>query len=107
MAPSKSIKSALFRLLVLGILYDEDTYGYDIIDKIKTISDNTIIMKEGTLYPLLKLLKKEQLLRSNWRKSSKGKSRKYYSITEGGKASFKRQKKDWESMNEMINKLRK
>lgn len=64
-------------------------------------------MKEGTLYPLLKSLKKNQLLRSSWKKSKLGKPRKYYTITERGKAEYKRLIADWEFMNSMIVNLGK
>lgn len=102
MTTTKPTKSAIFKILVLGIIYKEETYGYDIIDKIKTLSKSEILMKEGTLYPLLKSLKGNQLLRSSWKKSQLGKSRKYYSITERGKAEYKRLIAEWNQMNAMI-----
>ena len=105
MSTTKTTKSAIFKILVLGIIYKEETYGYDIIDKIKILSKSEILMKEGTLYPLLKSLKGHQLLRSSWKKSKLGKSRKYYSITERGKAEYKRLIVEWNQMNLMITSL--
>ncbi|MFT4536457.1 MAG: PadR family transcriptional regulator PadR [Saprospiraceae bacterium] len=105
MSTTKSTKSAIFKILVLGILYKEETYGYDIRDKIKILSNDEILMKEGTLYPLLKSLKSSQLLRSNWKKSKLGKARKYYSVTERGKAEYKRLIIEWNQMNSMIRNL--
>ncbi|MFT6338680.1 MAG: DNA-binding PadR family transcriptional regulator [Halioglobus sp.] len=102
MSTTKSTKSAIFKILVLGILYKEETYGYDIIEKIKILSNSEIVMKEGTLYPLLKSLKTNQLLRASWKKSQLGKARKYYSITERGKAEYNRLIIEWNQMNAMI-----
>ena len=105
MSTTKSTKSTIFKILVLGILYKEETYGYDIRDKIKTLSNDEILMKEGTLYPLLKSLKSSQLLRSSWKKSKLGKARKYYSVTERGKAEYKRLIIEWNQMDSMITNL--
>ena len=106
MSSTKSTKSAIYKILVLGIIYNDETYGYDIIEKIKTLSKSAISMKEGTLYPLLKSLKNQQLLRSSWKKSQLGKSRKYYSITERGKVEYKRMISEWNQMHEMITSLK-
>jgi len=105
MPTTKSIKSAIFKILVLGILYKEETYGYDIIDKIKNLSNGEVLMKEGTLYPLLKSLKSNQFLHSSWKNSKLGKARKYYSITEQGKAEYRHLIIEWNQMNAMIIKL--
>jgi len=102
MSTTKATKSVIFKILVLGIIYKDETYGYDIIEKIKSLSKSEILMKEGTLYPLLKSLKSSQLLRSSWKKSKLGKSRKYYSITERGKVEYKRLISEWNQMNAMI-----
>lgn len=106
MSSTKSTKSAIYKILVLGIIYNDETYGYDIIEKINTLSKSAISMKEGTLYPLLKSLKNQQLLRSSWKKSQLGKSRKYYSITERGKVEYKRMISEWNQMHEMITSLK-
>lgn len=105
MSSSKSTKSAAFKILILGIIYKEDTYGYDIIDQMKLLSSGQIQMKEGTLYPILKSLSKKEFLRASWKKSPNGKSRKYYGITERGKAEYKRHKQEWEFLNTIIHSL--
>ena len=54
-------KNGFFKLelLILSILKNEDCYGYEITSKIKKITNNTIIIKDGTLYPILmKLLER-------------------------------------------------
>ncbi len=105
MTATKPIKSAIFKILLLGIVYKDEAYGYDIIEKIKVISNSEILMKEGTLYPLLKSLQNKQLIRSNWKKSKGGKPRKYYSITELGKIEYKKLRSEWNMMNLMITYL--
>ncbi len=61
MSISKPTKSAIFKILVLGIVYKTEIYGYGIIKQIGKLSDGDIEMKEGTLYPLLKKLHADNL----------------------------------------------
>lgn len=103
---TKSTLSVANKILILGVLYDEEAYGFGIIEEIEKISDEAIVIKEGTLYPILKTLKSKQLVRSQWRKSPAGKSRKYYTITERGKAEYKRLIIEWNQLNHIISNQR-
>lgn len=79
-------KNGFFKLelLVLSILNVEDCYGYQLTTKIKKITNNTIVIKDGTLYPiLLKLLDKKYV--STYDQIVGKKIRVYYHIESLGK----------------------
>ena len=66
---------------ILLVLRCSDDYASSIIQKLKDVD---IIVVEGTLYPLLTRLKKDGLLSYEWRESTQGPPRKYYTLTPDG-----------------------
>lgn len=77
------IRRGVLELCILSIISDEtEVYPSDIIMKLK---ESELIVKEGTLYPLLTRLKNSGLLHYNWRESTSGPPRKYYHITDTGR----------------------
>jgi PadR family transcriptional regulator PadR len=70
-------------LLILRLLRDEEMYGYEIVQAIRSQTDAVIAVGEGVVYPVLHGLEREGALRSR-RKAVNGRSRIYYSLTKGG-----------------------
>lgn len=71
-------------MLVLSLLKVNDCYGYELVKKIKEVSNNTLDIKEGTLYPVVhNLLKKEYI--SSHDEIVNRKIRVYYHIEPSGK----------------------
>ncbi|MEX0967173.1 MAG: helix-turn-helix transcriptional regulator [Bacteroidia bacterium] len=71
--------------LILKLLSDNgQVYGYEVIQKIKLISDGQMLITEGALYPALHKLEQEGLLTTETRMVS-GRQRKYYSLSAKGK----------------------
>jgi PadR family transcriptional regulator PadR len=82
----KQLRKGVLELAILGNLYHESHYGYSLI---KSISDEGHIeITEGTIYPILGRLAKEDLVQSEWMESKQGPPRKYYSLTDKGKETF-------------------
>ncbi|MEY8700552.1 PadR family transcriptional regulator [Streptococcus ferus] len=69
----------LIEYLILAIVEQQDSYGYEISQTIKLLAD----IKESSLYPILKRLEKAGFL-STYSQQYQGRKRKYYSITESG-----------------------
>lgn len=91
-------------LLVLSVLENENMYGYEMIKKIKTKSENLFEFQEGTLYPILHKLEEKGFISSYWDEVS-GKERKYYSITDEGKKQLKSQKEEWKEFSTRVNQV--
>lgn len=92
--------------IVLSVLCQLSTskYGYSLVQQ---LSDNNVPIEANTLYPLLRRLEKQGLLKSEWETSST-KPRKYYVTTPLGNSVYESLKQEWmhmvENMNNLMNK---
>ena len=87
------LKRGLLDVCVLAAIRDKDSYGYQIIKDMKPYLE----MSESTLYTILKRLEGAQMLTVRSVEFD-GRLRKYYHITEYGKARFKEFSEDWEEI---------
>lgn len=88
---------------ILKVIAAETTYGYEIMEKLLRHGFDDI--REGTIYPLLVRLEKKELIRSEIRPSPLGPSRKYYSITQGGKDMLDSFTACWESVSKAVENI--
>ena len=77
------MRKGMLEYCVMLLLRHEACYAADIISRLK---EANLIVVEGTLYPLLTRLKKEGMLSYEWQESTQGPPRKYYVLTDEGKA---------------------
>lgn len=89
---------------ILLILGQGDEYASAIIQKLKDVD---IIVVEGTLYPLLIRLKNLGLLSYRWEESTQGPPRKYYMITDKGRAQLNELESTWEELVRAIGTIKK
>ncbi|WP_414470142.1 PadR family transcriptional regulator [Methanobacterium sp. ACI-7] len=94
-------KKGVLELCVLVILDKKDCYGYEMVDEIS----KSISISEGTIYPLLKRMKKEGALTSYLKESQSGPSRKYYKLTELGKERKEELVAEWKEFSVGVNNL--
>lgn len=87
-------------LLVLSQL-QQPTYGYNLV---KIFGDNGIAFEPNTLYPLMRRLESQGLLKSQW-ETGEAKPRKYYQITQDGKIVLAKAKEKWADFSHNVNKL--
>lgn len=102
---SRELTAASARPIVLAILSRGESYGYEIIQQVKRLSNNEITWAEGALYPVLHRLENKGLIESVWRKSDQGRKRKYYFITEKGKTELSAEHKQWQLANSVLSQL--
>lgn len=98
------MRKGILEYCILGILNKKDSYASSIIAELK---EAKMIVVEGTLYPLLIRQKNQGLLTYRWEESTQGPPRKYYSITEKGRAQLSEMDIVWNEMVETINLIRK
>lgn len=91
--------------IILASLLEHDSYGYQINKEIMKKTGNTYELKEATLYTAFRRLEQGGHIRTYWGDESVGARRRYYSITESGRAAYVDYKKEWEEAKEMIDKL--
>ena len=95
------LKKGALDICVLHILNKQDSYGYDITEKIAKFID----IGEGSIYPILRKLKDDGCLTTYLKESVDGPPRKYYKITERGQAKYKMYLEDWNQFSNSINKF--
>lgn len=91
------MRKGVLEYCILLILSNNDAYASDIINQLK---EAKMIVVEGTLYPLLTRLKNSKLLSYRWEESTQGPPRKYYELTEEGRAFLGEMDASW---NELVN----
>jgi len=101
---SKDLIAASSRPLILSFLAKQESYGYEIIKNIQEMSDNKIIWKDGTIYPVLKKLCESGLIECEW-KIVDGRNRKYYKITKAGLKALNEEKTQWQTVNNTLNNI--
>ncbi|QSZ66379.1 PadR family transcriptional regulator [Methanofollis formosanus] len=94
-------KKGVLDLCVLSLLSRRACYGYEIVQEIS----ETVEISEGTIYPLLRRLKKEGHLETYIRESTGGPPRKYYRLTESGSAFEHRLREEWFSFVGEVNRF--
>lgn len=88
---------------VLIIIQREKTYGYQIIQELKSFGFDSI--SEGTIYPLLIRFEKKGIVSSHFEKSPFGPKRKYYSITKQGQIYLGKFIENWKDLSKKVNFL--
>ncbi|MFC2167156.1 PadR family transcriptional regulator [Acidobacteriota bacterium] len=96
----KQLRKGILELAILGSLHHNSHYGYSLIKSIS--GDSDIELSEGTIYPILARLSKEQLIRSEWVESKQGPPRKYYSLTLDGENAYKILSAEFEKLADMV-----
>jgi len=76
-------------------------YGYELR---QALADHGMAIEEGTLYPLLRRLETQGVLKSEWR-TNEGAPRRYYTLSADGRRLFKSLTETWHGLNEAMGRL--
>lgn len=92
----QQLKKGVLEMLVLEIICEESTYGYELMSRLKTRSMELFTLKEGTLYPILYRLEDDGMIESAW-SAGEGKiaPKKMYRATEKGLQERTRRRQLW------------
>lgn len=97
------MRRGALELCILSILARGKRYGYDIVQAL-AIADGLVI-KEGTIYPLLSRLKQEGLVDAEWQPSPQGPQRKYYALTDRGQRRLVGMRAEWRGFASNVERL--
>lgn len=95
------LRRGVLSIAVLSQLSKEE-YGYSLL---KALSDKGMEIDQSTLYPLLRRLESQGLLRSDWRIVDEARPRRYYVISAQGKAVLNKLKREWSTMAETMKQM--
>lgn len=85
---------------ILKVIEEQETYGYEIVNVLQEHGFTEV--KEGTLYPLLLRLEKKGLITAQFKVSPFGPKRKYYHLTEEGKAYAEEFCQVWDEVSQSV-----
>lgn len=90
---------------ILAIIKNKEVYGYELAERLENYGFHSF--SEGTIYPLLMRMQKEELVTSTLKKSTAGPRRKYYSLTKKGEEELKQFMERWDYLQENVNRVLK
>lgn len=93
---NKDLVAASATPLVLALLAEGDSYGYAILKRVAELSGGQLQWTDGMLYPVLHRLERQGLVAAKWSVSENGRRRKYYRITQQGRAHLAALRKQWQ-----------
>ncbi len=88
--------------LVLSVINDRPTYGYELIKELEKRSSGYFRFREGTLYPALHRMEKEGLVEGRWETLPNGQDRRYYYITLQGKEALEQKRLTWSDFSAAV-----
>ncbi len=92
-------------IIILNLLLQNDSYGYEISKKIRIISEEKYVIKETTLYSAFTRLEKAGYIESYEGSKTNGKKRIYYHITKKGHSHYASKCREWFEVKELVDKF--
>ncbi len=93
------MRKGILEYCILGVISKGEVYASDILDSLKSAN---LLVVEGTVYPLLTRLKNAGLLSYEWKESTSGPPRKYYTLTNLGTQALEELNKTWEELESAV-----
>jgi len=105
----KELNAGIVALVLLATLAEarEPQYGYQIAKQLEKDNEENTVMKQGTLYPVLRSLSAAGLLDSYVEPSVSGPPRRYYTITNAGRTVLEQWKEAWVSTRDFVDTIMK
>ena len=101
---SRELVAASAEPLLLAVLSRGPSYGYAIIQEVRTLSDGELEWSEGMLYPVLHRLEEQGLIASFEQLGDTGRKRRYYKLLERGKRALAEERRQWTVVHATLGK---
>ena len=98
----KDLVAASATPLVLAILAEGESYGYALAKRVRELSDGELEWSDGMLYPLLHRVERLGWVTTTWRTPAEGRRRKYYALTDDGRAVLVDQQRQWDAVTRAL-----
>jgi transcriptional regulator len=91
-------------LLILNALSTGEKHGYAVSEWIEAVTDGSLLVEEGTLYPALHRLEGRRLIAATWGVSENNRRAKYYALTAEGRRHLRAEAATWRRYSEAVDK---
>jgi DNA-binding PadR family transcriptional regulator len=102
---ARELKRGSIELIVLHLLADGEAYGYEIVTKLSAATGGDLEVTDGTLYPVLYRLERAGWVAVRWDTPERGVPRKYYRLTDSGRAELAQLTQDWTTFADAMARL--
>jgi len=92
---ARELRRGSLELIVLHLLASGEAYGYEIVSKLVARTDGALEVTDGTLYPVLYRLERAGFVSVRWETPERGVPRKYYCLTDAGRAELAQLTHEW------------
>jgi PadR family transcriptional regulator PadR len=101
----RELKRGSLELVVLHLLAPGEAYGYEIVTRVTSETNGALQVTDGTLYPVLYRLERAGFVEVRWETPARGVPRKYYRLTDAGRAELAALEQEWTTFVEAMNRL--
>ncbi|MFC2156879.1 PadR family transcriptional regulator [Acidobacteriota bacterium] len=102
---SNTLVAAASKPIILSLLLSGESYGYQILKRVRQVSGGKMEWSSAMLYPVMRRMERDGLIRSDWRVSEKNRMRKYYTLTDLGRQELEVEKERWISIQDALREL--
>lgn len=106
MSPDPLVKPDLLQgtldMLVLRTVADEALHGYAIAQRIRLISGDRLAIPQGSLYPSLRRLENQALIKGEWGTAPSGREARFYRLTAKGRRRLDAELREWHELTTAI-----
>src|SRR6266542_3604871 len=102
--PTDLVQGTLY-MLILKTLALEPMHGYGIGVRLEQISKGVFQINGGSLFPALRRLERDGLIKGDWHATENNRRAKYYTLTAAGRATFRRETREWEVQTAAIARI--
>ncbi|WP_327234853.1 PadR family transcriptional regulator [Streptomyces sp. NBC_01317] len=97
------LRRGVLQFCVLALLRDREKYAFELVREL--CDAHGLVTSEGTIYPLLSRLRKEELVSTSWRESGTGPPRRYYTLTSTGHQALADFAAEWAPFRSAVDQL--
>ena len=103
MAKPTDLVQGTLDMLILKTIWIEPRHGWAIAKRIEQISNEELLIQQGSLYPALHRLEHQAWITAEWRKTETGRMAKFYSLTRSGRRQFEKERESWTRLSTAVN----
>src|SRR5499426_4633601 len=105
MSKPKDLVQGTLDLLIMKMLALEPMHGWAISQRLKQVSNETLQVSDGSLYPALHKLEQEGWVKAEWAPSENNRRAKYYSLTRSGRKELEKEAANWNRLSAAITQV--
>ena len=105
MAKPTDLLQGTLDMLIMKTLAIGPMHGWGISQRIQQVSQDVLVINQGSLYPALYRLEQQGLIQSEWGNSENNRQAKFYELTRTGKKQLAEETENWERLSAAVDRI--